>query len=251
MNAFCFIATEDYLDGLMVLLKSLKKNFKNYEQYDKIVYSNKPLKIDGATVKVVNEELIKLCPYYWKFSMFLEDQYDKLVWMDSDMLCIRDFSFIDGMNIGIGVCHEMKTIKKDKFFPINTGLMVLGKSILTKENYRTLMRSIREEDSRHTFDQEVFNRFFAGMDVTYLPFGLNTTLFDRIDGDTCNVHWARYYLLKPWVKDVDGFIKGKSWLSGHFDSAKDLYRREVLLYESNVKSSKYDPNSVWKEYRDS
>jgi len=243
-KAFCFIATEDYLEGLKVLLYSLSLNFKNYNQYDKIVYSTSDVQINGVINKLIKGDLP---PYYWKFNLFMED-YDRIIWMDSDMLCINDFSYIDNMDIQLGVCHSKTNVNNGMFSPVNAGFLIFGKQYLTEKWHSIFANDIRKKDMTSCFDQETVGRVLRGQKCTYLSRDLNEEEFEKINDKTCILHWAKYYLLKPWVKDIGLFLKNKPWLDGHIDSK--LMEKEQKLYIKLTQNLKTGPNDIWNKYHD-
>ena len=118
----CTVASNSYIEGLLVFLYSLQKHFKSFTDYPFIIYFNervsplsdsnkkKILKIHpGVNFKHVLFQEDELGNVFLKkprylatclfFQPFLETKYKQILVIDSDMLCVQDFSEILDLNL--------------------------------------------------------------------------------------------------------------------------------------------------------
>ena len=142
--AICIPTSSDFALSTAVLIYSLKKNLSIYDECDiKIQYNNlcedskslirkadasasfeKPK--DNSFYKHINRTIYGQDNYdvYLSFEMFWQDGYQKSIYLDSDMLCIKDFSEIVLENKG-GVTWKVP----------NLGTVVVGEKVLGKDTY--------------------------------------------------------------------------------------------------------------------
>lgn len=112
---FCTVADDRYTDGLLVMLYSLQKHYKDFKSHDLKIYHNPQV----SSLSESNQKKIStICKHaqfveisinenelkniftkrdayqatYLFFQPFRENGYDRVVVFDSDMLCRSDFS---------------------------------------------------------------------------------------------------------------------------------------------------------------
>ena len=143
----CIPASDDFALAAAVLIYSLKKNLRVFDECDvKVVYNNlnqksKNLisKAHKATIfeKPVDSSFYKEIPktiygtdnydVYLSFETFSQVGYKKCVYLDADMLCTNDFSNM--------IEHEKEIIWK---YP-NLGILIVGEKYLTGQTYKDMI----------------------------------------------------------------------------------------------------------------
>ncbi|VVU94477.1 Glycosyl transferase family 8 [seawater metagenome] len=181
------VCNDKYIDGLLILLLSIIKNNKNFDYKLKIYYqedfsaSNK-MKVKKIYQNVefedVQEEFYKdVYKWFMCLCAFKEYEYKRVVFIDSDMICLGDINDIINANVnGIGFCPDINFnilnnfwITIPKLFDFNTGLMVIDKEYRTPEFYNKLLEYSKKQPDAHLGDQTILNRLLLGKWITYLP----------------------------------------------------------------------------------
>ncbi len=274
--AAVFLSNSYYLEGAKVCIFSFLENNKWFNG-DFIIYltSDVPyceelnLKniFKGIIVKRVKEnDYERLISYskthifgvyesaFYKFEVFGEEKYDKVIFIDSDMLIISsikelvDNSYDMLISIDSEVYDMSFGIKKREKENINSGLFVIGKKYLNQEtrndlinysfNYNIYERSERHPNRGLYADQDVIYGYFFDKEFylssniyNYRFFHVNDNIVKKIK----NIHYIGEN--KPWINsDV---VNGQYW----FDYQKRLYSG---LYSMNSNGDKY----YFKKYDD-
>tara|TARA_Y100000034_G_C6804485_1_gene361109 strand:+ start:311 stop:1033 length:723 start_codon:yes stop_codon:yes gene_type:complete len=103
---------------------------------------------------------------YYRIDMFLCNEYDKINYFDVDMLVtgslsdffkMREDDKLLACDDPVGFCANTYSYGNDHHF-INAGVTVIGKNLITNENYRALIDSLSSE-LRHA-DQTLFINVF-------------------------------------------------------------------------------------------
>ena len=208
---FVTVCNDEYAIGGQVMLYSMIKNIKGFENYDVKIYYNKdiaPLSLDNRRKfkiifpKIKFEHVKKDCYFnsklppagnraqgckaaYLSLEAFQEIEYDKVILFDVDMLCIKDISDLFDKDIQFGIYNG------------NTGVVVLGKQYRTEENYSLVTSSIQDHDGQF-MDQGIINNLFAhkfqNLSNIYNQYPLST-----MNENTRILHWAHYDHIKPWI----------------------------------------------------
>tara|TARA_R100000008_G_scaffold42985_1_gene24813 strand:+ start:5499 stop:6413 length:915 start_codon:yes stop_codon:yes gene_type:complete len=110
--AICIPSSDDFALPTAVLIYSLEKNFKAYEDCDIIVPYNTLTEVGMSIIRKAAPNVIFKKPkdssfyeiipgtfygkdnydVYLSFEAFSQEGYEKTIYMDADMLCIKDFS---------------------------------------------------------------------------------------------------------------------------------------------------------------
>jgi lipopolysaccharide biosynthesis glycosyltransferase len=185
--AICFYANKKYIDGLRVAISSLKKNNKNIPTI--ILFSddieekpngvNRLIKIDIEDYRYL--EMFPDLPnntwpksIFYKLSIFNIYGYDRIIFVDSDMLVIRDISdlwdldkynefdfyatYTAPQQVGTGENH------KDN---LCSALMVINKNLLNVQVYKKLIGLAVLHKTYDGSDQGVINYYLRKNFIRY------------------------------------------------------------------------------------
>ena len=264
-----FTTTDDRMSkGCALLIYSLKKHIPNFDDYDmKVVYNN--LSDDNKKmISDVHSEVIFEKPFdtefckniptlygnnnqdtYLCFDSFRQLDYDKVVVLDSDMLCVGDFSELwlkEKFNKPLIACHKSglnrRNVQNSEDGPIfqmmhngkfNAGFFVIGKEYLKDYKVYNDLVSITKKRSNGKIynDQDAIVEYWVGGDGTkkgwyvvpafynYREFGVGPgpkefepgdKLFRKVVDETKIIHYSGKR--KPW-----GNITDRSKDNGRFD----------------------------------
>lgn len=240
---------DNFINGALVMLYSMKKNVKNFMDYPiKIMHSTQ---IAGISLDN-QQKLKKLIPHiefedinrdvyinapvkypkhrtaFLSLECFRPSNYDKVFFFDCDMLCIQDISegIENSPNDHVSGCGGSP---KD----INCGLMVIGKKYLNKQIYENMVNSISKFGTTRLFTQHMINHVIPSFNL--LPEGYNWKVSPQghlthnyqITENTKIIHWAgalptggRPVFSKPWEQKEDENELSKLWYK---------YKKEMLL----------------------
>ena len=154
---FCIPASDDFALAAAVLIYSLKKNIKVFDECDvKIPYNNlneesknliRKAHKDTIFEQPVDSSFYKYIPktiygpdnydVYLSFETFAQTGYKKSIYLDADMLCTSDFSDI--------IEDSAQIIWK---FP-NLGIMIAGEKYLTGEAYKKMIELVVNSDIKN------------------------------------------------------------------------------------------------------
>jgi lipopolysaccharide biosynthesis glycosyltransferase len=208
----CTSANNRFATGAAVLLHSLKKNFSEYSSCDfKIFYlelseENKKM-IREITPEVIFEkpadfsycEGIKTLygtdnqETYLCIESFKQEQYDKVLWIDSDMLCLEDFANILTHDYPILACltksvdfNTNERYMKTGVAKFNAGFMVINRPHLEKgKTYKELTGIIRKAKREN-------------QSGSYKVLHKTSNTFN--DQDAIRIYWTNkpVYILSDW-----------------------------------------------------
>ena len=167
---FCIPSSTDFAVSTAVLIYSIKKNLKVADDCDFVVpYNNLNQKAmdyikkahsdvkfekpkDNSFYKEIPKTIYGTDNYdvYLSFEAFWQDGYEKCIYLDSDMLCVKDFSEIILENNG-NVSWR---------YP-NLGTVVIGNKCLGEDTYRNLIGHTLKHNVNHPGgDQETVKQLF-------------------------------------------------------------------------------------------
>lgn len=246
------LATDDYLAGVLVVHKSLKDRKSKYPLHVCITpnlscHTKDTLVAYGITTIVVERrDSPKMPPFnkwratYTKLEIFKLVQYTKLVYIDADMMVLKNIDHLFN-------CPHMSSVAagcwgKRKDFNFNSGLLVLQPNI---EEYNTLVDISIEHGDTCPGDQNVLQRFFTDWPSNKkLHLGMEYNIFASqigltkskyyIDGRDDEKKGIPLYIIhfvtpKPWVEKDVHMIS---------DSSKFLYEKWEVCYNESLKSCK-------------
>lgn len=202
------VASDDYVDGVIALYKSIKKHHPDFNNDFKIVYHNTYCPLNQQSQQ-------KLLKFYDKFIFqeatldefkihnmkikhprfnyacllslyaFNQPKYNKVIFLDSDLIFIRPFKHLEEIQADfIGVKDKKikfpvnKIVKKDKGMEVNVGLLVIGNKYNNQETFNTLIEIMHSKRRVKLPDQEVINIFFNGKEMLFLPLEWNRQVRD-------------------------------------------------------------------------
>jgi lipopolysaccharide biosynthesis glycosyltransferase len=177
--AICFYANKKYIDGLRVAISSLRKNNKNIptiillsddiEEKPKGV--NKLVKVDVDDYRQL--EMFSGLPndawpksIFYKLSIFNINRYDRIIYIDSDMLVIRDISDLWDMDKYnefdfYSTYAFPQFIGTDKEYKNNycSAVMIINKNLLNVQVYKKLIGLAVLRKTHDGSDQGVINYY--------------------------------------------------------------------------------------------
>lgn len=214
-QAIVFLTDSKFLPGFKVFYKSLLSHNQHLlNEVDKILIVDSSVEVDdldeSLTIMRVNEsdyDSLKLdvrFPFwhktFHKLEIFDLDQYERVVFLESDLLCTGDISYLFRLETEaeiLGVLHTNKIW-------ISPGVLVLNKKILKKKLKKQLIQIA--SDVSYDGDSPLINNFILdsnnAIEREFLPFEYNFVLsFDNHWKETNLediriVHYAG--VAKPW-----------------------------------------------------
>lgn len=210
------VASDNYIDGVIALYKSIKKQHPDFNNDFKIIYHQKycPLNQESkqkllnvyqnfifqeATLeefKVTNMK-IKHPRFNYacllSFYAFNQPDYDKIVFLDSDLIFIRPFKHLEDIKADfIGVKDKPikfpinKLVKKDKGMQVNVGLLIISGKYNNQETFNQLINIMHSKRRVKLPDQEIINQFFDGKEMIFLPLEYNRQVREFYPNDKIN-----------------------------------------------------------------
>lgn len=220
--------TNNYIPALLVLINSIYEN--TTKEFDFVVFEEEPIlkenkllfnkfkniffKPYDSSIPVVKHDGRRK----WninpnnRFSIFKLNQYDKIIFLDSDMICLSNIDEIIDTNVSFGAVYhpypdglqsnnltEYSTLYKNYKFnnSFNAGLMIIGKEHLNDNTINELIDISRQ--SEWLGNQGPLNVYFNNK-VTLLPdnYFLSTPLIKNKDLNNIKfLHFGGDK--KPWL----------------------------------------------------
>jgi lipopolysaccharide biosynthesis glycosyltransferase len=223
--ACCTTLNDTYFKGFITFFHSVLKHNPNFN-YPYVILTWGQLSEDNIKLlhsiypnfiikQIVNEDYAD-CQYstVWRtwtincnnrFDVFTLDEYDKIVFLDADMLCLGDISYLFECDVRFGACltqseidHPAKYNKSLKSF--NGGLMVISRDYLNLKTKRELIDISLQK--KWSSDEPILNMYFDNTKTTFLPKEYNT-LSSEINLDNLAtakiIHFVGHK--KPWDGD--------------------------------------------------
>lgn len=236
MKAFLSVlATDTYLHGILVLYQSLKdvqskfpfhvavtESLSNYT-YDVLKMYNIP------TVKVKRRDSPKMPPFnkwrasYTKLEIFKLMDYEKIVYLDADMIVLHNIDHLFQCPHMSAVAAGCWSISNSKF-NFNSGLLVIEPSL---DIYENLIELSYKHGDTCCGDQDVMQKYFTDWNkqkhlhldhaynifVSHVGYTKNKYyFFESVDGHK-PIYIVHYICPKPWdSKDVHLIPKNATFL---------------------------------------
>lgn len=263
--AFVTLVSNEYIDAAMTLMYSIRKNsglkgFRfivmhspnwcnlnsvgikrisksfpdtKFVECNEEYYQN--INIESASKAFSNQSHTRTNPEYgartWllKFeALRLLPNYDKVIWLDSDTLCVGDIRYLVKLKERFAVVVRNRLggrSIKYRGSKINAGVMVLGKKMLNKEMWgKVVDLRLKMGDQFPNGDQMAWQHFFTDKTI----FVLNGK-YNDFPANHKKARIIHYFAKKPWEK-----IQNKEELSEP-DKAWQKTFEEMLRYEKNAK----------------
>jgi len=140
----------------------------------------------------------KFSPFFWRMEVFNLRGYDKVIFIDADMLCIKDISGLLNIECDIGTTEQTKGWKD-----WNWGLFIVGKKYLNSKTYKWLLNS-RHDPTKPAEPMHLFSKLFG--DALYeIPQRYNR-IVPQLSVDEMFKHEMIHYIYKP-LTELEGHIK--------------------------------------------
>jgi len=240
MKKLIVTTTDDkFAPGCAVLLYSLKKNMKEFADCDvKVFYtglsqSNKDMIKSVCPKAVIQEpEDFDYCKgiktlygednqdTYLCLESFKQSEYDRVAYIDTDMLCISDISYIfsEELSYDMMACAGTKHLNQKEHyhssgFPkFNAGFMVIGKNNLKDhKTYNKLISIVKKAVGAKSGNEYRI---------------LHKTAQTFNDQDAIKIYWQKnpVYILPDWY-NFKGFGNGPS--DGEFKRTDNHFRSNL------------------------
>jgi lipopolysaccharide biosynthesis glycosyltransferase len=226
---FVTCADTTFMPGLEKLDKTILKH-NNMTGIDKILISPNinefmDYRIIRPDSKLINVPITnrRFKTAYYKLMLFSFSSYDRVVYIDSDVLCLGDISKLfdndselcatkdDGINLNIMYYSH---------FRINSGVLSVGKKLLGIDVYDKMVQIAMSGRSYDGGDQGVINEYIHqyNIPVTYLPMQYNTLkriyfhhpeIWNKIKDDIRLLHFVGKD--KPWCPGDSRYNELYKW----------------------------------------
>jgi lipopolysaccharide biosynthesis glycosyltransferase len=186
--AVCFYANKKYIEGLTTAIYSLRKNSKNIPTV--ILFSDEIEEIPAGVDKLIKIDTddfrhIELFPYllpdglkwdqsiFYKLSIFNVQGYDRIVYVDSDMLILKDIGDLWDMD-KYNECDFYSTWSEPHLLvsPIDSyknhyssAITIINKNLLNVDVYKSLIKMSVLHKSYEGSDQGVINYYMRKKSV--------------------------------------------------------------------------------------
>lgn len=235
----CVLSTDDYLDGVLVLNQNL---IDLNSKYPLLCLINEHISID--TINILNKfnikyKLINSITYnsnkkmerwnnsFDKLNVFNLTEYNKLIYLDSDLLILNNIDNLFEINRFTMVPDI--PFNKEKF---NSALMIV---IPDNNIYKALIEltdTMNESNTDYVGDQTIINEYYKDKNVITLDKEYNTMKSLHLDNDK--------YTSYEVTKDVDNPViihyinQPKPFMVDYTDKYSDIYKK----YLEEVKNKK-------------
>lgn len=222
----CLVSLVDhsYMVGLQVMLRSFLMHNRWFEEdfilldaglsnddrkKCRSIYSNVQfLKVDESRYigKMPYERTQpRLKAAYFKFDLFRIRGYRRVVFLDSDIVVLRDIRELFELSDGF---YAVKSGYYNKDQQFNSGVLCIDNKYLTDDNYNMLVEKAFEFGG-WVADQDVINRLFADQ-ITSLPVYLNMTKREARANNLAREQLAILHFVgkKPWESSDEASEKG-------------------------------------------
>ena len=214
---FVTVCNKNYLIGFEVMLKSLVENTPriisenipftiisndlNIEDLivSKKIYQNISIKrYDESKYTQIEELKKKQMAFgdYTKYEVFSSSGYDKVIFLDSDILVLGNIDYLIDFKEDFGAIRELYI---DQF---NTGVMVISKKYLTEKITQDLIEITNRHGITEHLDQDMINFYFQDI-ITPIPIEYNflkiyhKNIFHNT-GLPKYIKIIHYVVKKPW-----------------------------------------------------
>ena len=220
------VLNDAFVQYFLVLLFSIKKHNPGFDENVVVIHSKtlSPLSLENqARIRRMHDRVRFLCvdeaPYtrffpvtpprlhaaLLKLEVFRLPGYDRVIFLDSDMLCLGDLTGLLTLDVSFAASLAGKDrTKKERLaghtrrrMGFNTGVMVIGKEYLNERTWHELTHAPLKPCP--TADQDILMRFFRWKKVFCLDhrYNYHAQFFWRGDGSDGEVRLLHYAGPKP------------------------------------------------------
>lgn len=224
--ALCTMLDDNFMIGYECFIKSFLK-YNKWFNYDFVIIDNGISDENRRLIKSHYEKIIfksprkkhyaevdfskthkKLQATFYKLDVFSYYEYDRIVFMDMDIVVLGNIKKIFDCKDDIAACRAYNAKMDTLGQTINSGVFVLNNNVITKGNYTALIRmAIDRSNKRRGLsmpDQKIINIHFADR-MQYLDKRFNvekrmqhTRQYKGIYENALCLH---YVASKPWEKE--------------------------------------------------
>lgn len=230
------VVSEDFLFGYLVMITSLIRENPWFDLPVRVIYDDDKSQLSEQAKELIlgawhKTELIKvnkdryqnidsqrdgylatpkrLHAAFLILEAFSFDDAQRVICVDSDMICMGDISELLRLDLDFGVCQAIDWNTDEEFPYFNTGLMVIGERHLGQGTYQELLELSIGEDYNRSYgkaDQAVLNCYFQDKPYVKLDWVYNVSKRHYEDPQTDlighlrsqNVKFFHYVGQKPW-----------------------------------------------------
>lgn len=269
--AIASVVNDDFVPGFICMERSLRRTNPDWNFPIFVVYCNKYCKLSRNNrnlIKKYCENIVfhelesekfadvfeyarnkihtpaRLLAAFYILECFSWDQFDVVITLDSDMVILGPLSelLVSGLNFGAVRAYDAETNQPREF--INTGVMVLGKKILSGFD---LARAISGLQHRHPkagtgkADQAILNMIFGNLFIDYLPRRFNYTkrMVLHSAGPRSDRGRIRAHLQQNDIR-VLHYVGEKPWNPKVKESERDYALLEEIWHEEFAKFAQKD-----------
>jgi len=243
---YSFFETNKWYDGDVIIFYSdiiCPLSFFNRNKIEK-QFINKNIKFkkvdESKYESIMKLKLVRTVPSIFTFEAF-ELDYDRVVYLDADMIVINDVKHLFDISYDLGVTiDEWKTYNKTPslsklyhktgYEEFNGGLFSIGKALLNKGIRDKLIEHTKTQKSWKLWDQTILNSYFHENLNQIYYFGSD---FNSLKRCFDNSHINRYKKFRP---NIIHYVGKKPW-SG---DSKERSQGRIFNY-SNI-------NDIWKKW---
>lgn len=265
MKLLTSVCNDRYLPGLLVFLHSFKKHHPHWSYPFKIYHrddlSERSIDLLKRIYPGISFELItdpNFCgkhAHYMCLLPFKEIDYEQVIFLDCDMLCLGAIDEILEVRKGFAAClgfefqfpkrliHNIPWYLRPLGY-LNTGVFSVKKPLLSESTFGKLVQEIEKNMKSKTqklWDQDIINAHLRFADKSLLPFTLNAqknlfkTYFNPKDRDVRIIHYTGG--AKPWYTPGNGFLP----LEGRYLRYKPIHDLWHLERQDFIATYHFDP----------
>jgi lipopolysaccharide biosynthesis glycosyltransferase len=229
-------ADKRFIQGVAKLRKSLiKHNREALKGVDFVLISNDISTVSGFKVRKFDvspyenidfsnkktSNIKRFAKTFYKFEAFAVEGYDRVISMDGDQLCLGDISHLLSEELNKydlcavpDTCGKWRAFGKTGYYKINSGMLVINKSLLSKNVRNGLINVAASGESWDGGDQGALIGYVVKkqLNIHYLPMTYNTIKrvyaknrkrWDKIRDDIRLLHFVGH--TKPWNGGEKGY----------------------------------------------
>ena len=144
----CFTGTNDTAE---IKKKETALSWKEKQQL-KELYPSVEFKTVDVSKYVATS---KLTPIFWRMEVFNLRGYDKVIFIDADMICLKDISGLLNIECDIGTTEQTKGWKD-----WNWGLFIVGRKYLNSKTYKWLLDA-KHDQTKPAEPMHLFTKLFG------------------------------------------------------------------------------------------
>ena len=265
----CTICDDNFFPGTIVMLYSMKKHLKNFNNYKIRIFTDNCISLLSSENRMmlnklfsnieiidVNNEVYRNAKVeiqehrlaYLTMEIFNQNDYDYILFFDGDMLTIKDFS--DAFNFSFPIfgsrVGKFRLKNGPSFFwkYINTGFFGISKKFLPENLYSIFMDIIINRDDKRLqlLDQKIINNYFNVNHYPYLVLNHYYNFRNFGAGDNGSEDFLKKHLSNIKIIHYSGYkVRPKPW---KFDSIKEHKLEEHLAYKIWAETAKEITNEI-------